>query len=179
MVTARHSHKYGLRTVATFEALKGIAVVALSIILLSLLHRDLDTVVDHLTEWLRLNPDSRIADWLYALAERTTGKHIWIAAAIGFVYSAGRFIESYGLWHEREWAEWFAVIAGAVYLPYEIYALMRHANWIKAGVLLGNIGVVFYIVWILLESRRDRARERAAAKANFSGQEKPAPPRAS
>ena len=36
------SHKYGLRTVAVMEALKGLAVLALCVVLLSLLHKDLD-----------------------------------------------------------------------------------------------------------------------------------------
>ncbi len=40
------NHKYGLRTVAVFEALKGAAVIALCAVLLSLLHQDLNTVVD-------------------------------------------------------------------------------------------------------------------------------------
>jgi hypothetical protein len=39
---------------------------------------------------------------------------------------------------------------------------------------------VLYILWILLESRRDRAKARAAKlESNLAGHEKPAPPRAS
>ncbi len=109
------SHKYGLRTVAVVEAIKGAAVIALCVVLLSLLHKDLDTVVDHLTDWLRLNPDSRVADWFYDLADRTTGRGIWTAVSVGLAYSACRFVEAYGLWNERHWAEWFAVISGAIY----------------------------------------------------------------
>ena len=47
--TENLSHKYGLRTVAVMEALKGVAVLALCVALLSLLHKDLDSVVDQLT----------------------------------------------------------------------------------------------------------------------------------
>lgn len=155
------SHKYGLRTVAAFEAIKGIAVVALCILLLSLLHRNLDSMVDQLTNWLRLNPDSHVADWFYDLADRTTGRGIWTAVVVGLVYSLGRFVESYGLWNERQWAEWFAVISGAVYVPFELLALITHPQWIRAAVLLGNILIVLYILRILLENRRERARERS------------------
>jgi uncharacterized membrane protein (DUF2068 family) len=157
------NHKYGLRTVAVLEALKGAAVVALCIILLSLLHKDLDSVVDQFTAWLRLNPDSRVADWFYELADRTTGRGIWTAATVGFAYAIGRFVEAYGLWNQRQWAEWFAVISGAIYLPFEVFALISHPHWTKVGVLVGNILVVLYILRILLENRRERCEQKRCA----------------
>jgi uncharacterized membrane protein (DUF2068 family) len=153
----KYSHKYGLRTVAVVEAVKGAAVIALCLVLLTLLHKNLDSVVDHLTEFLRLNPDSRVADWFYDLADRTTGRGIWTAVGVGLVYSAGRFVEAYGLWNELHWAEWFAVISGAVYVPFEVVAVIDHPHWIRFAVLNGNLLVVCYIVWILVENRRDRA----------------------
>jgi uncharacterized membrane protein (DUF2068 family) len=155
----KRSHKYGLRTVAVVEASKGVAVVALCIVLLSLLHKDLDTVVDQLTDFLRLNPDSKVADWFYDLADRTTGRGIWTAASIGLVYSTGRFVEAYGLWNELHWAEWFAVISGAVYVPFELFSVIEHPQWIRFAVLNGNLIVVFYILWILIENRSEREEE--------------------
>jgi uncharacterized membrane protein (DUF2068 family) len=154
------SHKYGLRTVAVLEALKGVAVLALCVVLLSLLHQDLNVVVDHLTDWLRINPDSRVADWFYELADRTTGRGIWAAVSVGLVYSAGRFVEGYGLWHQRHWAEWFAVISGAMYVPFELFAMIAHPHWTKLVVLVVNILVVLYILRILLETRRERCVSR-------------------
>lgn len=164
-----HSHKYGLRTVAVVETLKGVAVVALCFVLLSLLHKDLDTVVDHLTQWLRLNPDSRVADWFYELADRTTGRGIWTAATVGLAYSACRFVEGYGLWHERHWAEWFAVISGAIYLPLELFALIAHPHWVRFVVLIVNLLVVLYILRILLENRRERYEAKACMNKSGDG----------
>lgn len=161
------SHKYGLRTVAVMEALKGLAVLALCFVLLSLLHKDLDSVVDQLTTWLRVNPDSRVADWFYELADRTTGRGIWTAVSVGLVYSLCRFVEGYGLWNQRHWAEWFAVISGAVYLPFELFAMVAHPHWTKVVVLVVNILVVLYILRILIETRRSRcACERARGVEN-------------
>ncbi|MGA3126995.1 MAG: DUF2127 domain-containing protein [Candidatus Korobacteraceae bacterium] len=163
------SHKYGLRTVAVLEALKGAAVIALCLVLLSLLHKDLNTVVDHLTDWLRLNPDSRIADWFYELADRTTGRGIWTAVSVGLLYSCCRFVEGYGLWNERRWAEWFAVISGAVYVPLELFAVIAHPHWIRVAVLLGNILVVLYILRILIENRRGRGEIAECASIGRDG----------
>ncbi|PSH05478.1 MAG: DUF2127 domain-containing protein [Acidobacteria bacterium] len=149
------NHKFGLRAVAALEVSKGLAVLALSVLLLSLLHKDLNLVVDQVTDWLRLNPDSQVADWFYELADRTTGSGIRTAVAVGFVYSTGRFVEAYGLWKQRRWAEWFAVLAGAIYLPFELFALILHPHWTKVAVIVGNLAVVLYILRILLENRRD------------------------
>jgi uncharacterized membrane protein (DUF2068 family) len=152
----KFSHKYGLRTVGVFEALKGAAVIALCIVLLSLLHKDLNLVVDHLTRLLRLNPDSRVADLFYDIADRTTGRGIWTAVSVGLAYSLCRFVEGYGLWNERRWAEWFAVISGAIYVPFELFAVIEHPHWIRVAILAGNILVVLYILRILIENRRER-----------------------
>jgi uncharacterized membrane protein (DUF2068 family) len=163
------NHEFGLRTVAVVEALKGVAVVVLCGVLLSLLHRDLTVVVDHLTGFLRLNPDSRVADWFYELADRTTGRGIWTAVLAGAAYSACRFVEAYGLWHQRSWAEWFAVIAGAVYVPFELFALIAHPHWTKVAVLVGNIVVVLYILRILTESQRGRCDAKTLDEATHPG----------
>jgi uncharacterized membrane protein (DUF2068 family) len=165
----KQSHKYGLRMVAVVEALKGLAVVLLCFVLLSLLHKDLDTVVDHLTEWLRLNPDSRVADWFYELADRTTGRGIWTAVTVGLAYAACRFVEGYGLWHERHWAEWFAVISGAIYVPFEIFALIEHPHWVRLGVLVVNVLVALYILRILIENRRERYDSEECADKSRGG----------
>jgi uncharacterized membrane protein (DUF2068 family) len=163
------SYKYGLRTVAVLEALKGAAVIALCVVLLSLLHKDLNTVVDHLTQWLRLNPDSRVADWFYDLADRTTGRGIWAAATVGLAYSACRFVEAYGLWHERHWAEWFAVISGALFVPVELFAAIAHPHWARLLVLVGNTLVVLFVLRILLDNRRERREVEAKAAKLASG----------
>lgn len=152
----KRNHKYGLRTVAVLEILKGLAVLALCGVLLSLLHSDLNSLVDRLTDWLRINPDSRIADWFYMLADRTTKRGIWTAVLVGVVYSCGRFIEGYGLWRQRRWAEWFAFIAGAIYLPAELFAVIQHPHWSRCAVLVINLVVVLYILKILMEAHRER-----------------------
>jgi uncharacterized membrane protein (DUF2068 family) len=162
-------HKVGLRAVALVEALKGAAVIALCGVLLSLLHRDLTVVADHLTSWLRLNPDSRVADWFYELADRTTGRGLWTAVSAGTAYSACRFVEAYGLWNQRPWAEWFAVISGAVYVPFELFALIAHPHWTRLVVLVGNIVVVLYILRILIENQRVRCSAEKAENTLHSG----------
>ena len=154
-----HKHKYGLRTVATIEAVKGIVVLFLGFGLLMLLHKDLDEIVDKLTDFLRADPDGRLSNLLYRIADRATDKGLWIVAAGALVYSTVRFIEAYGLWQDRDWAEWFALLSGCLYLPYEVYALFHHPTDLLRWVVLAvNVLIVLYMLKLRLESLAEDRR---------------------
>jgi uncharacterized membrane protein (DUF2068 family) len=157
------SQKFGLRTVAVLEAAKGVAAIAVCLLLLSLVGKDLSEVAVQLTSFLRINPDSHLAYRCVELANRITGRGIWIAFSVGCVYVCCRFVEAYGLWNQRRWGEWLAVITGSIYLPLEIYAVIRSANWINILVLGGNLLVVLYILAIMLDNRRRRESSMQAA----------------
>jgi len=75
-------------------------------------------------------------------------------AALAFLYAAVRLIEAYGLWHMRVWAEWFAIIAGSLFLPVEVHEMFRRATWMRGLVLLTNLFIVAYLVNVRLRSRR-------------------------
>ena len=79
------------------------------------------------------------------------------------VYAGFRFTEAYGLWRERKWAEWLALVSGAIYLPAEIYELVDQITWIRVGVLVINLAIVGFIALVLIKSRR----EKKAASADF------------
>ena len=66
-------------------------------------------------------------------------------------------------WRGRPWAEWLALVGGALYVPVELYHLRLHFTWLKIAVLAANLGVVGYMVYAL----RNRARtERELADAS-------------
>ncbi len=153
-----HKHKYGLRTVATIEATKGILVLLLGCGLLMLIHKDLDAVADKITDFLRVDPGGRISNLLYRLADKATDKGLWVLALGALVYSMVRFVEAYGLWHERDWAEWFALLSGCLYLPYEIYSLFRHVDFVRWAVFVINVLIVLYMLKLRLETLADSRR---------------------
>ena len=57
-------------------------------------------------------------------------------------------MEAYGLWKARVWAEWVALISGAVYLPFEIYELFRRITIVRASVLIVNLAIVLYMLYL-------------------------------
>jgi len=82
----------------------------------------------------------------------------------GFQYAGVRYTEAWGLWNRRVWAEWFALLCGALYLPWEIFKLLEVPNRLHLSVFLINIAIVLYILHIRIAAYRDLAREEAEAQ---------------
>jgi uncharacterized membrane protein (DUF2068 family) len=144
----------GVRLVAVFEALKGALVLGAGLGLLSLVHRDLQAVAERLVRHSHLNPARHYPRIFIQAASHTNDSRLRSLAALAFLYAAVRFVEAYGLWRMRVWAEWFAIIAGSVYLPVEVYEIFRRATWTRGIVLLTNLLIVGYLVNVRLLSRR-------------------------
>lgn len=114
--------------------------------MLDLVHKDLDNPAERMVDILRVNPDGKLSNLFVKLASHATDRTLWVLAFGVLLYAAVRWIEAYGLWHEWEWAQWFALLSTALYLPQELYWLMRHPNWIKGGVLVTNIFILLFML---------------------------------
>ena len=122
--------------------------------LLSLVHRDLQVLADRLVRHSHLNPAHHYPRIFLQAASRMNDSRLRHLAILAFVYAAVRFVEAYGLWRLRAWAEWFAILSGSIYLPVEIYELFRRPTWIRAMILLTNLLIVAYLLAVRLRSRR-------------------------
>src|ERR1043165_7789130 len=118
----------GVRTVALFEAFKGGLVLAAGLGLLALIHRDVQAFAEKLVRMSHLDPASHYPRIFIDAASHVTNARLWGFAAAAAAYPLVRGVEAYGLWMERRWAEWFALISGSLYLPVEIYELFHHAT---------------------------------------------------
>jgi uncharacterized membrane protein (DUF2068 family) len=154
----REREKLGLRTVAIFEAVKGVLVLAVGFGVWRLRHRDVDDVVDRIVSFFHINPEGHLSNIFSKAAAHLTEKTLVLVAIGALVYSLIRFAEAYGLWRARAWAEWFALISGTIYFPFEIHALMHHPNPIKWAILLINIAIVLYMAKLRMEAVRRRQR---------------------
>lgn len=138
----------GVRAIAFFEAVKGALVLVAGFGLLALVHRDLEDLAERLVMHSHLNPASHYPRVFIEAAAGTSDSRLRTLAALAFVYSTVRFVEAYGLWKMRAWAEWFAIISGCVYLPVEAYELFEKPTLIRAGILVLNALVVAYLLYI-------------------------------
>ena len=108
-----------------FEFAKGALALAAGAGLLAFVHRDIRDVVTELLLHLHLDPARRIPGIFVLLAERISSVDMWLLALGAALYAVLRIAEAYGLWLDRKWAQWLGAVSGAIYVPFELYALTR------------------------------------------------------
>ena len=145
-----------LHAIAFFEGFKGIAAIAASVGLLGLAHHDLRQLAYALIGHFHLNADAHYPKLLLTYAELLGNENLRTVVALAWAYAAIRLAEAYGLWKDRAWAEWLAVLSGALYVPIEVSHLLKHVTPIHAAVLVGNVAGVAYMVWRLTRRRAAR-----------------------
>lgn len=157
-VMEREQGKNGLRIVSLFEAAKGLLVLLAGFGLLAYIHKDLHLAAERLVRHFHLNPASRYPRIFLDLASHLSDVQLWVLAFFALSYAAVRFVEAYGLWQGRRWAEWFGLLAGGIYVPIEVFEIARGVTWPKTVLLIVNAAIVGYLSFILYRARQKRKR---------------------
>jgi uncharacterized membrane protein (DUF2068 family) len=145
--------KGGLRAVSLFEAGKGVLVFSLALLLSTFVHRDLPGIITEFRAQWHLDPSGHIPELAKMLMQDLTGQRLHFLIMLAAIYALMRFVEAYGLWFEKRWAEWFALVSGSIYLPVEIYELAKGFSWLKMGVFAINLFIVGYMIMLLIRGK--------------------------
>ena len=138
MSTGTGDRHTGLRAIALFEAGKGLVAI-LAAFALALIGPDaLQYRLEKAMTAFGIDAERGSTAMLDAITPQTL--HIAITAVL--VYAAMRLVEAWGLWRHRAWASWLGVIGAAAYLPFEVYALYQHPDWLTWGVFALNLVIV-------------------------------------
>jgi len=155
---------FGLRTIAVVEGVKGLVVLLAGSGALLLVNRDVQVLAERVVHHLHLDPARHFPAIFLRAASHSTNGRLKLLALGALVYSVMRFIEGYGLWNARRWAEWFAVATGVIYLPFEAFALLRRPGPEPFIALVINLAVVIYLV--LRIRREPRSSVKAGAEVD-------------
>jgi uncharacterized membrane protein (DUF2068 family) len=155
-IDLQRAQKNLLRAVASFEFTKGIFVLLIGLCALLLVHKDAWVIAESVLALLHISTDRHSAQLFLDFADRLTDARLWAAAELAFTYSLLRFVEAYGLWRQRTWAEWLAFVSGTLFLPLEIRGLMRGITILRSTVFVANVGIVLYMFFLLRAGRRRR-----------------------
>ncbi len=143
----------GVRVIALFEAFKGLLVLVVGLGLVSLVHRDIETMAMDLMRYLQIDPTRHYPQELLVAAAHVDAGKLYLLSLLAFGYALLRFVEAWGLWRMRTWGEWLAILSGGIYLPFELYEIFEEVTWLRVAVLLVNAAVVAYLVRVRLISR--------------------------
>jgi uncharacterized membrane protein (DUF2068 family) len=153
-----------IRAVSVFEAAKGTMVLLAGFGALSLIHHDVQRITEQLVGHLHLNPAKHYPRIFLDTAAHVTDARLWLLTTLAVAYALVRFIEAYGLWRGRRWAEWFAAVSGGIYIPFEIYELSKGITLLALSALAVNLLIVGLMINTLLRVRSievGRAEQRA------------------
>ncbi|REG86580.1 DUF2127 domain-containing protein [Marinomonas pollencensis] len=139
----------GLGAIAVLEAFKGVLAVLVAIGVHALAGVDLHQEAVNMFAYFHLAATNHYAVLALHSIDKINHSGLTLVTMVALGYALIRFIEAYGLWHRMRWTEWFAFLSGAVYLPFEIYEVIKDQNVITLGVLGINIVVVSYMYWVL------------------------------
>jgi uncharacterized membrane protein (DUF2068 family) len=156
-------HIKGVRTVATLEFAKGIVVALAGLGVFSMRNKDIWGITESFLEFFHVNPYNHYVGVFINLVYRLSDMHLWKIALVATVYVALRFIEAYGLWRIRPWAEWLAIASGSLYVPFEIEDLLRRPDMFRFTIIVVNVGIVLYMMMLRLEAAKKRLAARRAA----------------
>jgi uncharacterized membrane protein (DUF2068 family) len=141
-----------MRAIALLEAAKGALVLLVGFGLFSLLHHDLQLAAERWVAHAHLNPAARYPRIFLHLAGEVTDGRLLLLAAGALVYAGARLVEAYGLWLARRWAEWFAALSGAIYIPFELIELHQRITLLSVGLLALNVAIVAFMAARLLRA---------------------------
>lgn len=140
------SHPRGLLLIAAFKLFKGLALLVVGIGVLKLMHKDVAAQIQRWIELLRVDPHNhyihRVLEKLPILDARKL-KELSVGT---FFYSALYLTEGIGLALRKRWAEYFTIVSTSLFVPLEVYELVKQASFAKGILLLGNAGIVAYLV---------------------------------
>lgn len=139
------STRRALRSIALFEAFKGLAALLIGVGLVELLHHDLRHLVLELVGHFGLDAAQPFPALLLHAADVLNHTPLATLELLLGAYLAIRLTEAYGLWRQQAWAEWLGALSSGLYIPFELQHLAHEPNVLGAAVLAVNVLVVGFL----------------------------------
>ena len=149
------SEARGLLLVGLFKMSKAVFFGALAAGALDLVHRNLGDLVQSVVDALPIDPEGHFVSLLLDKADMVSNHHLRQAGMLSFAYALVCVVEGTGLMMRKTWAEYFTVVLTVLALPYEVYELIDHFSGFKVGLLVINLLVLWYLLWLIRRMRRN------------------------
>ena len=152
--TARH-HDRGLMAIGLLKLFEAVFFFLVGVGAIHFIHHDLGDAATRLAERLRFDLDGRVMSWVLDHLDDITAHRLKQIGIATFFYAGLRVAEGVGLLLEKVWAEYMTVGVTVSFLPWEVYEICRRPDLLRVGLLITNLIVLAYLLWVL---RRNRQR---------------------
>lgn len=144
----------GLVLIAIFKLFKAVFFFLLGVGAVHLMNKDLSQEVLRLAALLRRDPEGRLVHMVLEHVDLIDVHRLRQISFGTFGYSALALTEGIGLLLEKVWAEYLTLILTVSFLPWELFELARDPNWFRLVLLIINLVVLGYLVWLIQRKRR-------------------------
>ena len=135
--------------IALERTLRGLLLLAAGIYLLAKSGANFGDIANHIAARLELDPQRPWIRHLVAKLGRLRKHEVQLFGVLAIGYAALEITEGVGLFYRKRWAEWLTVVATSLLVPIEVYELVRHPSWLKAGGIVVNIAIVAYLIRVV------------------------------
>jgi uncharacterized membrane protein (DUF2068 family) len=144
-----HANQRALRIIAVYKFVKCVGLILLACVLFGFLHTPF---LEEVAQWIEHLPIQNgrgvLQHWMNELIGMSP-KNFIVGGVLASMYATLFLVEGFGLWASKRWAEYLTTIATASLIPFEIYELVRHATLAKTIVLIANVAIVIYLIYLL------------------------------
>jgi uncharacterized membrane protein (DUF2068 family) len=155
----KRSHHTGIVLIAGFKFLNGLLLLIVGLGLLRLMHAEVATLFSKFLEGLHLNTDYHVLHALVLTVDALRPDTMLVMSLVTIAYGALLLVEGIGLWFERAWAGYLTVISTSLFIPFELYEVVKRITAVRVIVLLLNVVIVVYLIRQLklhtMQTRRD------------------------
>lgn len=146
-------HDRGLLAIGLLKLVEAVFFFLVGVGAIHFVHRDLGEAARRLAERLWFDWDRRLVTWLLNHLDEVTAHRLKQIGIFTFFYAGLRVTEGVGLVLEKVWAEYLTLILTVSFLPWELYELARRPSWFRLSLLLINLAVLAYLIWLLRRKR--------------------------
>jgi len=148
--------RFIIRLLGVERGIRGLLVLIVGIAVWQL-QVSQESLVDHLNDALPLlKPfadqigwnmnDSGVINFLTELLN--TSPHTLSLITLALVlYGLLQIVEGTGLWFQKRWAEYLAVVATSAFIPLEIFEISHKVTFLRVGALVVNVAAVLWLLW--------------------------------
>jgi uncharacterized membrane protein (DUF2068 family) len=123
----------------------GVVEIAISFGILSLLYIDMEAFTLKFAGFFHLNIDNQyVRDAILKIRIMKPGTILEISLVV-FLMGVLALVEAWGLHLRRRWAEWLTIIATGLFIPFELYEVIKSITAFKVAALALNCAIVWYL----------------------------------
>ncbi len=144
----------GLLLIGMFKLLKAVFFCCVGFGAIHMIQKNLGSELLRLVVAFRRDPEGRLVQLMLEKADLVDAHRLRQIGVGSFAYSALALTEGVGLMLQKVWAEYLTLVLTVSFLPWELFELATRPSWVRFGVLLTNLAVLGYLIWLLQRKKQ-------------------------